>query len=126
MARILVADDEKEVRDRLKEKLIEAGHEVDVVFDGIGALAQAKTGSFDVLILDCFMPVSGIEVLEKLRNDPEYEAAKDLPVIGITDMDKGADIEEFVHLGANGAWSKDLSDDKEIPDLLALIDKVLP
>lgn len=125
MARILVADDEKEVRDRLKEKLTEAGHEVAVAFDGVDTLGQAKAGRFDLLVLDCFMPVTGIEVLEKRRTDPQYASIKDLPVIGITDMSRGADIEEFVHLGANRAWAKDLSDDPGISGLLTLIEEVL-
>jgi CheY-like chemotaxis protein len=126
MAKILVADDDNIVRDRLSEELGKPGHTVVTVSDGIGALHEAKTGSYDVLVLDCLMQQSGIEVLEKLRKDPEYAHVKDLPVIGITDLSKKkkSDLRHFVDDGASRAWDKRL-DCEGIRELLALIEDVL-
>lgn len=122
MARILVADDEQIVQDRLcGEKVTKAGHQPTAVSDGIGALAEARTGKFDVLILDCQMAQSGIQVLEDVRKDPTIDH---LHVIGMTDMSKGGDIRNWVDLGADAAWEKDLSD-AGLDKLLALIDEVL-
>lgn len=125
MARILLADDSKEVRDRLSEKLGAAGHSVETVIDGIGALERAKSGSFDLLIVDCFMPQSGIEVIQTIRQEADYKAIKDLPIIGITDMAQEGEIRSFTDLGANRAWEKQLDAEVGIPSLLAMIDEVL-
>lgn len=124
MARILVADDSKEVRERLAQKLTEAGHGVEAVYDGISALEKVKSGAFDVLVVDCFMPQSGIEVIRTIRKDPEFAAIKDMPIIGITDMARGDDIRYFTDLGANRAWAKKLDSEEGIPSLLKLIDEV--
>ena len=125
MAKILVADDSREVRERLAQKLAEAGHTVDTAIDGVGALEKAKAGAADLLIVDCFMPQSGIEVIQAIRQDPEYAAIKDLPIIGITDMAGEGEIRYFTDLGANKAWEKKLDNEVGIPSLLKLIDEVL-
>ena len=125
MANILVADDSKEVRDRLSQKLGEAGHTVETAIDGVDALEKAATGAYDLLIVDCFMPQSGIEVIEAIRQNPEYAAIKDLPIIGITDMAGEGEIRHFTDLGANRAWEKRLDNEAGIPSLLKLIDEVI-
>lgn len=125
MATILVADDSKEVRERLSEKLVEAGHVVEAVIDGVGALERAKSGEFDLLIVDCFMPQSGIEVIQAIRQEPEYAAVKDLPIIGITDMAQEGEIRSFTDLGANRSWEKRLDAEVGIPSLLKMIDELL-
>jgi CheY-like chemotaxis protein len=125
MANILVADDSKEVRERLTQKLSEAGHTVDAAIDGVDALEKAKATAPDLLIVDCFMPQSGIEVIQAIRQDPEYAAIKGLPIIGITDMAGEGEIRHFTDLGANKAWEKRLDNEVGIPSLLKLIDEVL-
>lgn len=125
MATILIADDSKEVRERLSGKLAEAGHAVETAIDGVGALEKAKAGAFDLLIVDCFMPQSGIEVIQAIRQDPEYASIKSLPIIGITDMAGEGEIRHFTDLGANRAWEKKLDNEAGIPSLLKLIDEVL-
>lgn len=125
MARILVADDSKEVRERLSEKLAEAGHTVETAIDGVGALERASTGAFDLLIVDCFMPQSGIEVIRAIREDTNYGNIRTLPIIGITDMAGEGEIRSFTDLGANRAWEKRMDGEVGIPSLLKLIDEVL-
>ena len=125
MARIVIADDSKEVRERLVQTLGEAGHQVESVIDGVGALEKAKEGNLDLLIVDCFMPLSGIEVIRTIREDPAYSAVNDLRIIGITDMAQEGEIRSFTDLGADGAWEKKLDSAQGIPSLLDLIEKVL-
>ena len=125
MATILVADDSKEVRERLAQKLGEAGHTVRSAIDGIGALEEVKGGAIDLLIVDCFMPQSGFEVIRAIREDPAYASIKTLPIIGITDMAGEGEIRNFTDLGANRAWEKQLDNEVGIPSLLKLVDEVL-
>jgi DNA-binding NtrC family response regulator len=75
MAKILVIDDEKSIRNTLKEILEYEKHEVSEVPDGIEGLRLASTEKFDIILCDIKMPkMDGIEVLEKileLQNDTE-------------------------------------------------------
>jgi signal transduction histidine kinase len=67
-AKILVIDDEPEVRAVLAELLTEAGHEVTPAADGTEGLARCETERFDLLLTDLSMPgLSGWDVAEAFR-----------------------------------------------------------
>jgi GAF domain-containing protein len=67
-ARVLVVDDEPEVRAVLAEMLAEAGHDVVQAGDGTDGLRRFETEPFDVLLTDLSMPgLSGWEVAEAFR-----------------------------------------------------------
>jgi len=67
MAKILVIDDEKSIRNTLREILEYEKFEVEDAADGISALELIKNGSYDVVLCDIKMPrMDGIEVLEKI------------------------------------------------------------
>jgi DNA-binding response OmpR family regulator len=84
MARkILVADDDRSSARLIESCLDRAGYEVVVVCDGHDALCQAKTGEFDLVVLDSVMPrKNGSEVLQELRENPSTEST---PVVMIAD-----------------------------------------
>jgi DNA-binding NtrC family response regulator len=70
--RVLVADDEKNLRELLVRELGRKGHEVDGVADGEAALERLGAGGYDVVVLDMKMPGrEGIEVLRELAATPE-------------------------------------------------------
>ena len=71
MARILVVDDEADIRESTKVALESMGHTVLMAKDGREALQVLKGGQkLDLVILDFFMPeMSGREVLEEMRKD---------------------------------------------------------
>jgi len=70
--RVLVADDEKNLRDLLVRELSRQGHDVDGVGDGEAALELLSAGGYDVVVLDMKMPRrEGIEVLRELAASPE-------------------------------------------------------
>lgn len=63
--KILIADDEKPIRDSLKLILDEEGYSTDVAGDGEEALQKIEAESFDIVITDIKMPkVDGIQLLE--------------------------------------------------------------
>ncbi len=67
---ILVADDNVDAASTIMALLEIGGHDVDVVHDGRQALAKARTGSYDLAILDIGMPgLSGYEVAAALREE---------------------------------------------------------
>ncbi|MDA0652647.1 MAG: response regulator [Proteobacteria bacterium] len=69
MARILVVDDEAELRTLLRKVLTRRGHEVIEAENGAIAIAMVEEGEkLDMIITDIFMPeTDGIEVLRRLR-----------------------------------------------------------
>ena len=68
MAKILLADDDKNVRLVLQSELSEAGHDITAVESGLKALDLLGAQDFDVLLLDLQMPrMGGLEVLEQVQ-----------------------------------------------------------
>jgi two-component system, cell cycle response regulator CpdR len=67
MARILLAEDDDQMRAFLARGLRRAGHRVDAVADGAAALAIAEGVEFDLLLADIVMPgIDGIELARRL------------------------------------------------------------
>jgi CheY-like chemotaxis protein len=66
--KILIADDDAEMREEISEILKDEGYEVSTVGDGKAVLKIIKTEMFDLLLLDLKMPVmTGFEVLKSLN-----------------------------------------------------------
>jgi two-component system phosphate regulon response regulator PhoB len=82
MAKILLAEDEKQIADMISFKLTNGGHEVVRVADGAQAIALARVGLPDLILLDAMMPgLSGFEVLRQLKAD---SSLRSIPVIMVT------------------------------------------
>ncbi|MEW2275355.1 SpoIIE family protein phosphatase [Streptomyces sp. SID685] len=69
-ARVLVADDNADMRDYLTRILTAAGYEVDAVTDGAEALEAARRRTPDLVVSDVMMPrLDGLELVARLRGD---------------------------------------------------------
>ena len=80
--RILVVDDEPDVRNFLAACIEDAGFVVETAKDGVEALEKIEASPPDLMTLDMVMPrKSGIAVIRTLRENERY---KSLPVIVIT------------------------------------------
>lgn len=80
MAKILVVDDEQNIREIFSHVLTNDGHEVELAVDGMDAVRMLRSTSFDVVVSDINMPnLSGSELHEFIR-----EAKSDIQVILIT------------------------------------------
>ena len=76
-ARVLVVDDERNIRLMLEQMLDLGGHTVETVESGEQALERVTTGGFDAVLLDVRLPgIDGIETLRRLR-----AAAPDVAVV---------------------------------------------
>ncbi len=80
MPKILIIDDEKAIRNALRDILEHEKHTVDEAEDGAAALEKAKKGGYDVILCDIKMPkMDGLEFLQKLMAHDD-----DVPVIMIS------------------------------------------
>lgn len=95
--RVLVAEDDVRLAALLEQALIESGHVVDVHHDGVAALAAARQGGVDVLLLDWMLPgLEGPQILQALRADGYTTPALLLTARGdladrVGGLDSGAD-----------------------------------
>ncbi len=90
MAKILVAEDEKQIGDMVAFKLTNTGHQVVRARDGEEALRLAGAERPDLVLLDVMMPaLNGFEVLRRLKADPELQA---IPVIMLTAKGRERDV----------------------------------
>ncbi len=68
MARILIVDNDRDMRQMISEILKEEGHSVDAACNGMTALEGIRTTAYDLIILDYKLPdIGGIKVLEEAR-----------------------------------------------------------
>lgn len=84
--RILVVDDEKLLVKGIKFNLENEGYQVEVGFDGEEAVEKARTGDFDLIILDLMMPkIDGLEACMRIR---EFS---NVPIIMLTARSEDTD-----------------------------------
>jgi DNA-binding NtrC family response regulator len=70
IGRVMVVDDEENIRDVLSNYLDSLGYLVETANDGEDALSKFKRGGFDLIISDLLMPtVDGLELLKKVREE---------------------------------------------------------
>ena len=104
MHALLLADDDTELCDMLGQYLEAEDFAVTAVHDGEAALAEARSGRYELAVLDIMMPrLSGLDVLRELRRDSQ------LPVLILTA--RGDDVDSIVglELGADDYLPKPAS-----------------
>ena len=99
MARIVVADDDADIRDLVVSKLRQAGHDVHAVEDGAAAVEACQAVPPDLVVLDVMMPgMGGLDATRALRLDPRLAR---VPVILLTARAQESDIEQGFGAGAD-------------------------
>lgn len=108
--KILVVDDEEDVRNLIARTLSRAGYEVEVAADGEGALEMLQRNYYHVLFTDQKMPgISGIELIEEARKlHPDIQA---LILTAFASQETAIDA---VNLGCVGYLQKPLSDINDV------------
>jgi CheY-like chemotaxis protein len=119
VASILVAEDNVLNFELVRDVLVARGHEVQWSRDGMDTLAQARSGAFDLMLLDLHMPkLSGLQVLEQLREEP----GRRRPRILVVSADAMGDIaSEVIAAGADAYISKPI----EVGSLTQEVEKQL-
>jgi len=106
MKKVLVVDDEKDIRDLIKDKLSANKYAVITAGNGEEALIVARNNKPDLILLDIAMPgIDGYTTCEKLKNEP---VTKNIPILFLTgkDLDLSGIQQRCSNLGANGYVSK--------------------
>lgn len=115
MKRLLVVEDDPDIRELLKYNLTREGFEVLQASNGADGLSLALNESVDLVILDLMLPqLSGIEVCKKLR---ESSQTKSIPVIMLTAKGEETDIVYGLGVGADDYMVKPFS----VKELIARI-----
>ena len=104
MTKILVVEDELDIRELLVDTLVDNGYEVVEAADGITGLEQALGHIPDIILLDVMMPgMDGFQVLEKLKQSPLTES---IPVIMVSAKGQEQDVQDAIRAGAWGYVTK--------------------
>lgn len=111
--RVLIADDEADLRFLLSTLFVDLGWNVDEAADGHEALAKLEGGTYDLVLLDHRMPgLNGGEVYERMRS-----AGKIFPAILVTAA------KQVTKIAAHHGFSMYLGKPFGIDDLLEVIDR---
>jgi DNA-binding response OmpR family regulator len=117
MAKILVIEDEPDMREGLRYNLEFEGHEVVLTGDGYAGLEAARGAKADLILLDLMLPgLGGLEVVKRLRQDGVRT-----PVVILTARGQENDKVQGLEMGADDYVTKPFS----VRELLARIDAVL-
>ena len=116
---VLIAEDDRDIRELVVTKLSGAGFRVIAVADGLAALNAIREQLPDIALLDVMMPgSSGLDVVGKLRTDERTAA---VPVILLSAKSQDFDVETGIAAGAADYIVKPFSP----RDLLERIEAVL-
>jgi DNA-binding response OmpR family regulator len=124
MASILVVDDDVDVADTIQRSLLNKGHSVKTVYNGVEALKAVREGFPDLVVLDVVMPyMDGVEVCRRLRQDPQ---TTHIPIIFLTAMGRLSDKLQGFDAGADDYLTKPF----DLPELevrvRAVLRRILP
>ncbi|MCB0332083.1 MAG: response regulator transcription factor [Bdellovibrionales bacterium] len=105
MKRILLIEDDESLASLLAHQCTERGYDVDIVHDGLQGLHKAQTQSYDLIILDLYLPsLDGIELLRRFRRENP-----DTPVLILSRRDSELDRVLGLEIGADDYVTKPFS-----------------
>ena len=114
MKRLLLVEDEAQLREQLLEILERHDYKVDACADGMEGLYVAQKQDFDIAVIDLGLPrVPGIEIVEKIR-----EEGKEYPIIILTARSDWKDKVDGLAAGADDYLTKPF----HVQELLARLD----
>jgi len=100
--KVLIVEDETKVAEVLNRGLIEEGYETDLAYDGQIGLRLARSGKYDLILLDVNLPMlNGLELCKQLRETDEVT-----PVLMLTALGMSDDIVSGLEAGADDYLSK--------------------
>jgi two-component system response regulator AtoC len=129
--RVLVADDEKNLRDLVVRELSRRGLEAEGVGDGEAALARLRENPYDVVVLDMKMPKKeGIEVLRELQEFPEPTKIEELEILVRKAAEKGQLLRDNLALRAHapgaGPFGGIVTRSQRMNEVLRIVERVAP
>jgi len=123
-SRVLIVEDEPDIRDLVTFHLERSGYEVSSVRTGTDALRQIRVSRPDLVLLDLMLPeLDGLEVCRRLRRDA---ATSSLPIVMLTA--KGDEVDRVVGLemGADDYIAKPFSPKELVARVRAVLRRTRP
>lgn len=97
--KILWVEDDDFLAGMISKKLLSLGVDFNRATDGESALASISDKRPDIVMLDIMLPnMSGIEVLQKIKENPD---TKDIPVVMLSNLSQGDELEKAKTLGSS-------------------------
>jgi signal transduction histidine kinase/CheY-like chemotaxis protein len=116
--RILVVDDDPNIRELLSQEFVEAGYQVQLASNGREAVAVVRRERPDLIVLDVMMPeMNGFDVAAVLKNDP---ATMDIPIVILSIVQ---DLERGFRLGVDRYLTKPIDTDLLFREVGTLIEQ---
>lgn len=98
MANILVAEDERDIRELINFMLTFAGHQITLAENGEEAVEKAQEILPDLIMMDVRMPkLTGYEACRKIK---EIESTKEIPVVFLTAKGQDEEVTAGIEVGA--------------------------
>jgi two-component system, OmpR family, response regulator MprA len=120
--RVLVVDDDPDVRDAVEAALELEGHAVATAADGLAALTRLRQAEFDAVVLDVLMPnLDGFEVCRRLR-----AAGNRTPILILTARDSEEDTIRGLDFGADDYLVKPFALGELLARVRALLRRTRP
>jgi len=120
MKRILIIEDDKDISDLLEIHLKDLEYSVDKTYDGATGLQSAKSGSFELIILDVMLPkMDGFEVCREIR-----KAEIKTPILMLTSKSEETDKVLGLEFGADDYLTKPFSLREFIARVKAILRRV--
>jgi CheY-like chemotaxis protein len=124
MAKILIAEDERDIRDLVAFTLRFAGHEVFAATNGEEAVELAPQVKPDLVLMDVRMPrMTGYEACRVLKANPDL---KDIPVVFLSAKGQETEIQQGLAAGAEDYLLKPFAPDQltnRVKDILGKFGK---
>ena len=121
MAKILIAEDERDIRDLVAFTLRFAGHEVVVATNGEEAVEMAPQENPDLILMDVRMPrMTGYEACRVMKANPEI---KDIPIVFLTARGQESEIQQGLDAGAEEYLLKPFAPDQLTTRVKAILGK---
>ncbi len=117
MSKVLLIVEDDPLMARMYQKIFTfEGYDVDVAHDGEEGLEKARQGKPTLVLLDIMMPkMNGMEVLQKLKVDPDTKA---IPVVILTNLAGQQDAESALSHGAVKYIIKSEFEPKQITNMV--------
>lgn len=110
MAKILIAEDERDIRDLVAFTLRFAGHEVFAASNGEEAVDMAPKVNPDLVLMDVRMPrMTGYEACKIMKANPDL---KDIPVVFLSAKGQETEIQQGLEVGAEEYLLKPFAPDQ--------------
>lgn len=121
MAKILVAEDERDIRDLISFTLGFAGHEIVTVTNGEEAWLAAPAVMPDLILMDVRMPrMTGYEACQHIKADP---LTRHIPVVFLSAKGQEAEIQTGLQAGASEYLLKPFAPDELTRKVAELLDR---